>query len=102
MGNTGKGFIGGHRRCDAIDLNSKIVLIKDNLIDPRNLNIFENLASVRSMEISDQVRVLEDKYHLYLGGHHGIVSSLTLTSDNTYIISCSHDKTIRIYYLWVR
>ena len=39
---------------------------------------------------------LKSDFNLLLEGHTDYVSSVAVTSDNNYIVSCSGDKTIRI------
>ena len=42
------------------------------------------------------VKELERDYKLYLEGHHSVIASIKITSDNKYIISGGYDCTIRI------
>ena len=55
------------------------------------------ITQIASMEIQDAKKLLANKYSLFLESHFNGVNSIALTSDNKYLISAGHDKTVRIW-----
>ena len=49
-----------------------------------------------SKNLQEMKKELESHFSLFLEGHTSTVTSVTVTSDNKYIISGSSDETIRI------
>ncbi|OMJ73860.1 hypothetical protein SteCoe_27376 [Stentor coeruleus] len=58
--------------------------------NPNNLDL---------MSPQDLKKELENKYNLPLTGHTGSITSLVIFPDNDHFITCSHDKTIRLWSL---
>ena len=59
----------------------------------------KKIAIIKNHYPSVIVKELERDYKLFLEGHTSSITSITITSDNKYIISGSDDKTIRIWNL---
>ena len=57
-------------------------------------------AKLKSFKLSRNLKEfksrLESEFDLYLEGHTETVRSVAISSDNTYIISGSDDKTVRV------
>ena len=85
------------------DLKAKIERFKLELnkinqeIDEEETESNKKISIIKNHNPS--VKELERDYKLFLEGHTSSVTSIAITSDNKYIISGSHDKTIRIWNL---
>ena len=70
------------------------------------LEKLSNAKKFESINFSDNVKViiskLKSELGLFLEGHTSCINTITVTSDNKYIISGSSDKTIRIWNLLER
>ena len=59
----------------------------------------EKVAYISSMLTYNAVQFLAEDYGLKVEGHTGPVIALAIISDNKFIVSGSHDKTVRIWSL---
>ena len=77
----------------------KLELNKINQKIDEEIESNKKISIIKNHNPSVIVKELERDYKLFLQGHTRQINSIAMTSDNKYIISGSHDKTIRIWNL---
>ena len=70
-----------------------------NLYKSDFLKEFEIVKEISTMPVKNAKLLLEEGYGLFLEAHTELVSSVAITSDSKYIVSCGNDMTVRIWNL---
>ena len=60
------------------------------------LKEFEAVKDIAAMPVKKAMILLEEGHNLFLESHQWLVTSIEITTDNKYIVSCGGDCTVRI------
>ena len=77
--------------CEICQKISKIPCSCDKMVKERDLKVMNSSRNLKVLK-----KALEVKHKIFLEGHTFSVTSVVVTNDNKYIISGSHDSTVRI------